>query len=80
LLLSQAAYILMIVICHPAAGAQLETAQVERLRLLLIKGAARVKGFRLAAIGVELSAFYPYADKLRQIVRRLSPSSGLKFE
>lgn len=42
LLLAQAAYILMLTIRQAAAGTQLATAHVERLRSALIKGAARV--------------------------------------
>lgn len=79
LLLSQAAYILMITIRDAAAGTQLATAQVERLRLLLIKGAAKVK-VSARRVLVELAAFCPFADELRQIVRGLSRSTGLKFE
>jgi Transposase DDE domain group 1 len=42
LLLSQAAYILMLTIRQAADGTQLAKTQVERLRLLLVKGAAKV--------------------------------------
>ena len=79
LLLSQAAYILMIAIRQAAAGTQLATAQVERLRLLLIKGAAKVT-VSARRVLVELAAFCPFADALRQIARNLSKSLSLKFE
>ncbi len=42
LLLSQAAYILLLGIRHATAGTEFATAQVERLRAMLIKGAAKV--------------------------------------
>lgn len=79
LLLSQAAYILMIAIRQAAAGTQLAKAQVERLRLLLIKGAAKVT-VSARRVLVELAAFCPFADTLRQICRNLSKSQSLKFE
>lgn len=79
LLLSQAAYILMIAIRQAAAGTQLAKAQVERLRLLLIKGAAKVT-VSARRVLVELAAFCPFADTLRQIARNLSKSQSLKFE
>lgn len=79
LLLCQAAYILMITIRQAAEGTSLATAQVERLRLLVIKGAAKVK-VSARRVLVELAAFCPFADELHQIVQRLAPSAGLKFE
>jgi hypothetical protein len=79
LLLSQAAYILMITIRQAAARTQLAKAQVERLRLLLIKGAAKVK-VSARRILVEVSAFNPFADTLRQITQHLTPSPSLNFE
>jgi hypothetical protein len=79
LLLSQAAYILMITIREAAAGTQLAQAQVERLRLLLIKGAARVK-VSARRVLVELAAFCPFADVLRQITQRLTQLRSLNFE
>jgi Transposase DDE domain group 1 len=79
LILSQAAYILMIAIRQAAAGTQLAKAQVERLRLLLIKGAAKVT-VSARRVLVELAAFCPFADALRQIARNLSKSQSLKFE
>lgn len=79
LLLSQAAYILMITIRQAAAGTQLAKAQVERLRLLLIKGAAKVT-VSARRVLVELAAFCPFAKELRQIAQQLSKSETLKFE
>jgi Transposase DDE domain group 1 len=79
LLLSQAAYILLITIRKAAHGTQLAKAQAERLRLLLIKGAARVK-VSARRILVELAVFCPFAKELRQIVQQLSKSQALKFE
>lgn len=79
LLLSQAAYILMIAIRQAAAGTHLAKAQVERLRLLLIKGAAKVT-VSARRVLVELAAFCPFADALRQIAQNLSKSQSLKFE
>ena len=79
LLLAQAAYILMSTIRHAAAGTQLAKAQVERLRLLLIKGAAKVT-VSARRVLVELAAFYPFADELRQITQRLSKSQLLQFQ
>jgi len=69
----------MITIRQAATGTQLATAQVERLRLLLIKGAAKVK-VSARRVLVELAAFNPFADELRQITLRLSRSAGLNFE
>jgi Transposase DDE domain group 1 len=79
LLLSQAAYILTIAIRQAADGTQLAKAQVERLRLLLIKGAAKVT-VSARRILVELAAFCPFAKEIRQIARNLSKSPSLTFE
>jgi hypothetical protein len=79
LLLTQAAYILMISIRQAAHGTQLAKAQVERLRLVLIKGAAKVT-VSTRRILVELAAFCPFAKELRQIARNLSQSQSLDFE
>jgi hypothetical protein len=70
LLLAQAAYILMLSIRHAAVGTQFAQAQVERLRSLLIKGAARVK-VSARRVLVELAAYCPFADELRCITQRL---------
>ncbi len=79
LLLSQAAYILMIAIRQAAAGTQLAKAQVERLRLLLIKGAAKVT-VSTRRVLVELAAFCPFAKELGQITQGLTQSQSLLFE
>jgi len=70
LLLSQAAYILMLTIRQAAVGTSLATAQVERLRSMLIKGAAKVS-VSLRRVVVELAAYCPFAAEIRQIARRL---------
>ncbi len=76
LLLAQAAYILMLTIRHAARGTQFATAQVERLRSMLIKGAARVT-VSVRRILVELAAYSPFAHELKQIVQRLLNSTAL---
>lgn len=78
LLLAQAAYILMLTIRHAAAGTQFATAQVERLRSMIIKGAARVK-VSVRRVLVELAAYCPFANEIRQIAYRLRSSETLKF-
>jgi len=78
LLLAQAAYILMLTIRQAASGTQLATAQVDRLRSMLIKGAARVK-VSARRVLVELAAYCPFAQELRLIVQRLSSSAALAF-
>jgi hypothetical protein len=70
LLLAQAAYILMLSIRHAAVETQFARAQVERLRSLLIKGAARVK-VSARRVLVELAAHCPFANELRRITQRL---------
>jgi hypothetical protein len=77
LLLSQAAYILLLAIRQAAAGTQFATAQVPRLQALLIKGAARVR-VSARRVLVELAAYCPFAKELRQITQRLvSPQSPM---
>jgi hypothetical protein len=76
LLLAQAAYILMITIRQAATGTQFATAQVERLRSLLIKGAARVQ-LSVRRVLVELAAYSPYAHELRQIAHQLHSTTAL---
>ena len=78
LLLAQAAYILMLTLRQAAAGTALATAQVERLRCLVIKGAAKVK-VSVRRVLVELAASCPFADEIRQIAHRLQQVVGLKF-
>jgi Transposase DDE domain group 1 len=70
LLLSQAAYILMLRIRQAAEGNEFAKAQVERLRSMLIKGAARVS-VSARRVLVELASYNPYATEMRQILRRL---------
>jgi Transposase DDE domain group 1 len=78
LLLAQAAYILMISMRQAAHGTQLAKAQAERLRLVLIKGVAKVT-VSTRRILVELAAFCPFAKEIRQIARNLSQSPSLNF-
>lgn len=73
LLLAQAAYILMLTIRQAAEHTEFATAQVERLRSMLIKGAARVR-VSARRVLVELAAHCPVAQQLRQIVSRLIAS------
>jgi hypothetical protein len=70
LLLSQAAYMLLLTIREAAQHTEFATAHVERLRTLLIKGAARVR-VSARRILVELAAYCPFAPQLRQIVQQL---------
>lgn len=78
LLLAQAAYILLLAIRQAAEKTQFATAQVERLRSMLIKGAARVR-VSARRVLVELAAYCPFASELRLIVQRLSTAEALKF-
>lgn len=73
LLLSQAAYILMLRIRQAAEGNEFATAQVERLRSMLIKGAAKVT-VSARRVLVELSNYCPFAEEIRQIIQRLRGS------
>jgi hypothetical protein len=76
LLLSQAAYILMLTIRQAAAGTALATAQVERLRSMLIKGAAKVS-VSVRRVVVELAAHCPFAAEIRQIAERLQANGAV---
>jgi hypothetical protein len=76
LLLSQAAYILLLAIRHAAKGTQFATAQVPRLQAMLIKGAASVK-VSTRRVWVELAAYCPFAQELRQITQHLGAFKGL---
>ncbi len=78
LLLSQAAYILLLAIRQAAAGTQFATAQVPRLQAMLIKGAARVR-VSARRVLVELAAYCPFAQELRQITQRLVSSNVLSL-
>lgn len=70
LLLAQAAYVLLLTIRQAAVGTEFATAQVERLRSMLVKGAARVR-VSARRILVELAAYCPFAAELRHIAARL---------
>lgn len=70
LLLTQAAYVLLLALRHAAADTPLANAQVERLRGSLIKLAARVR-VSTRRILIELAAHCPWADTLRTIAHRL---------
>ena len=74
LLLSQAAYILLLSIRQAAKGTQFATAQVPRLQAMLIKCAARVR-VSARRVLVELAAYCPFAQELRQITQRLVSST-----
>jgi hypothetical protein len=76
LLLAQAAYILLLTIRQAATGTTFATAQVERLRSMLIKGAARVR-VSARRVLVELAAYCPFAKEIRQIAHVLRPSPAL---
>ena len=70
LLLAQSAYLIMIALRRAAAGTRLATAQVERLRNTLIKGAARVR-VSARRVLVELAAFCPFAEEIQLVASRL---------
>jgi hypothetical protein len=78
LLLSQAAYILLLAIRQAANGTQFATAQVPRLQAMLIKGAATVR-VSARRVLVELAAYCPFAQELRQITQRLVSSKVLSL-
>ncbi len=78
LLLAQAAYILMLTIRQAAVGTQFASAQVERLRCVLIKGAAKVT-VSVRRVLVELAAYCPFASEIRTIAQHLRTSQSLKF-
>jgi hypothetical protein len=78
LLLAQAAYILMLAIRQAATGTQLASAQVERLRSLLIKGAAKVT-VSVRRVLVELAAYCPFAAEIAHIAQRLCAFGALNF-
>ena len=78
LLLAQAAYILLLAIRRAAKGTQFATAQVPRLQAMLIKGAARVR-VSTRRVLVELAAYCPFAQELRQITQRLVSLKGLSL-
>jgi hypothetical protein len=78
LLLAQAAYLLMTTLRRAAEGTRLATAQVERLRSTLIKGAARVK-VSARRVLVELASCCPFAEEIQLIVQRLCAPFPLKL-
>ena len=78
LLLSQAAYVLMLGIRQAAAGTQFAKAQFERLRSSLIKVAARVR-VSCRRVVVELAAVCPFAAEIHKIVQRLTQVHSLKL-
>ena len=78
LLLSQAAYVLMLAIRQAAMGTPFAHAQVERLRSMLIKGAARVR-VTARRVWVELAAYCPFAKEISQIAQRLQGPIALAF-
>ena len=78
LLLSQAAYVLMLALRQAAHGTQFATAQVSRLRVALIKGAARVK-VSVRRVLVELAAFSPFAAEMTLIAQRLRDLPTVKI-
>jgi hypothetical protein len=78
LLLSQAAYILLLAIRQAAVGTPFATAQVERLRSMLIKGAARVQ-VSARRVLVELAAYCPFAQQLPLMVQRLVSTHALQW-
>jgi hypothetical protein len=70
LLLTQAAYVLMLSLRQAASGTPLALAQVNRLRSSVIKIAARVR-VSTRRVLVELAAYIPFAPELRRIARHL---------
>ena len=78
LMLSQAAYLLMITLRRAAEGTRLANAQVERLRSNLIKGAARVR-VSARRVLVELASFCPLAQEIKLIAQRLCQPFSLKW-
>jgi hypothetical protein len=78
LLLAQSAYLLMLALRRAAEGTRLATAQVERLRSSLIKGAARVK-VSARRVLVELAAFCPFAEEIQLVAFRLGKPFPLQL-
>lgn len=78
LLLSQAAFILMLAIRQAASGTPFATAQVARLRSMLIKAAARVQ-VSARRVLVELATYCPFANEVRLIAQTLVSSQGLRL-
>jgi len=61
----------MLRIRHAAKGTEFATAQVERLRSMLIKGTAKVTVSSRRVL-VELSNYCPFAEEIRQITAILN--------
>lgn len=78
LLLVQAAYVLLLTLRQAAAGTELATAQVSRLRTTLIKHAARVT-VSVRRVFVELAAHCPWQSAIQQIVQRLTTPANLQL-
>ena len=78
LLLSQAAYVLMLALRHAAHGTEFAKAQVSRLRTALIKGAARVT-VSLRRVLVEPAACSPFAAAITTIAQRLRALPTIKI-
>ena len=78
LMLAQAAYILLLRIRQAATGTDFATAQVERLRAMLIKGAAKVT-LSTRRVLVELSNYNPFAAEIRHIIQRLTGTQSTLF-
>ena len=76
--LAQAAYVLMLEIRQATAGTCFAEAQVERLRSMLIKTAARVR-VSVRRVLVELAVFCPFAAEIQQITHRLSEPNSLQL-
>ncbi|MEM1254490.1 MAG: transposase, partial [Cyanobacteria bacterium P01_H01_bin.21] len=71
LLLSQAAYVLLLTLRQAAHGTQFAKAHVSRLRQALIKGAAKVT-VSVRRVLVELAAFSPFANEITLMAKRLT--------
>lgn len=71
LLLSQAAYVLLLTLRQAAHGTQFAKAHVCRLREALIKGAAKVT-VSVRRVLVELAAFSPFAAEMICVAERLN--------
>ena len=74
----EALYILLWRIRQAATGTDFATAQVERLRAMLIKGAAKVT-LSTRRILVELSHYNPFATEIHQIIQRLTGTESTIF-
>jgi hypothetical protein len=73
LLLTQAAYVLMLSLRQAATGTRLAQAQVDRLRSTVIKLAARVR-VSTRRVLVELATYVPFAPEFRRMAHHLMQS------